>query len=321
VSTTKVPVPLTPTERHKFVALRVKAGKSNRAIAKELSVDEGTVRRDRKFLATPENERPIRVARPKKPKEPKKEKPVRELTLEERRQQDWQLMLTVVQLWITQEGLIPPDLEEHEDTIIERIEDAASRTPFVIVDLEGTASKIVVYAVSQADLVIIPTQGSQLDANEASRAIRVVMQSQKVTKSETPYAVLLTRTSSSIRTRTQAHIQNGLIASGIPVFNTELNERDAFRAVFSFQQTLDGLNPADVANLDKAKVNVWEFVEEVVERLKLGQGGDREEDGKSSGVAGAVRHEWTRRSLCNAQRTHGLRDQTEAGETRRRSGH
>ena len=47
------------------------------------------------------------------------------------------------------------------------------------------------------------------------------------------YAVLLMRTSPSIRTRTQAHIQNGLIGAGIPVFNTELNERDAFRAVFS----------------------------------------------------------------------------------------
>jgi transposase len=104
-----VPVPLTPTERHKFVALGVKAGKSNRAIAKELGVDEGTVRRDRKFLATPENQRP--VPRPKKPKEPKKEKPARELTAEERRQQYWQLMLTVVQLWITQEGLIFADLE------------------------------------------------------------------------------------------------------------------------------------------------------------------------------------------------------------------
>ena len=53
-TTNVVPVPLTPTERHKFVALGVKAGKSNRAIAKELGVDEGTVRRDRKFLATPE---------------------------------------------------------------------------------------------------------------------------------------------------------------------------------------------------------------------------------------------------------------------------
>ena len=31
-----------------------------------------------------------------------------------------------------------------------------------------------------------------------------------------------------------------------PVLETELNERDAFRAIFSFQQTLDGLNPAEV---------------------------------------------------------------------------
>lgn len=176
-----------------------------------------------------------------------------------------------------------------EDTIIERIEDAAATTPFVVVDLEGTASKIVVYAISQADLVIIPTQGSQLDANEASRAIRVVLQSQKMTKTATPYAVLLTRTNTTIRTRGLAHIQNGLIAAGIPVLNTELNERDAFRAVFSFQQTLDGLNAAEVPNLDRAKLNVWEFVHEVVERLKdLGQGGREEEDEKSSDLAGVA---------------------------------
>jgi chromosome partitioning protein len=173
-----------------------------------------------------------------------------------------------------------------EDTIIEKIEDAAEKTPFVIVDLEGTASKTVLYAISQADLVIIPTQGSQLDANEAGRAIRVVMQSQKMTKTATPYAVLLTRTNPSIRTRTQSHIQNSLIGAGVPVFESELNERDAFRAVFSFQQTLDGLNPAEVANLEKAQLNVLKFVEEVVQRLKTIDGQQEEND--TSNVAGAA---------------------------------
>ena len=162
-----------------------------------------------------------------------------------------------------------------EDTIIERIEDAAEKTPFVVVDLEGTASKAVVYAISQADFIVIPTQGSTLDANEASRAIRVVMQSEKMTGKKKPYAVLLTRTSTSVRTRGLAHIQNGLIAAGIPVLQTELNERDAFRAVFSFQQTLDGLSAKDAPNLDKAKLNVLEFVQEVFERLKA-----EEDDGK-----------------------------------------
>jgi chromosome partitioning protein len=173
-------------------------------------------------------------------------------------------------------GRTPPRLtivsDANEDTIIERIEDAASTTPFVIVDLEGTASKIVIYAISQADFVVIPTQGSQLDANEASRAVRVVMQNGKLTGKAKPYAVLLTRTSPSIRTRGLAHIQSGLIGAGIPVFETELNERDAFKAVFSFQQTLDGLLPDDVSNLDKAKANVAAFMYEIIDRLAEGQG-------------------------------------------------
>lgn len=190
-------------------------------------------------------------------------------------------------------GNVPPRLnivsDVDEDTIIERIADAAAKTPFVIVDLEGTASKIVVYAITQADLVIVPTQGSQLDADEASRAIRVVLQNEKMTGKSKPYAVLLTRTNSSIRTRTQAHIQNGLIGAGIPVLQTELNERDAFRAVFSFRQTLEGLSAADVPNLDKAKLNVWEFVHEVVERLKAEEEGGRERgDTQTSDIAGAA---------------------------------
>ena len=180
-----------------------------------------------------------------------------------------------VQTWATG-GNTPPRLrivsDANEDTIIERIEDAATKTPFVVVDLEGTASKIVIYAISQADFVIIPTQGSQLDANEASRAIRVVLQSEKMTGKTKRYAVLLTRTSPMIRTRGMAHIQKGLIEAGIPVLQTELTERDAYRAVFAFQQTLDQLNPAEVPNLDKAKRNIEDLATEILARLTIHQG-------------------------------------------------
>jgi chromosome partitioning protein len=175
-----------------------------------------------------------------------------------------------------------------EDTIIERIEDAASKTPFVVVDLEGTASKIVVTAITQADFVVIPTQGSQLDANEASRAIRVVMQSQKMTGKPLPYAVLLTRTSTSIRARGLAHIQKTMIEAGIPVLETELNERDAFKAVFAFRQTLDQLNPSEVPNLDKAKLNVWAMAHEILERLKHEQGRGPPEGKETTDMAGAA---------------------------------
>jgi chromosome partitioning protein len=78
-----------------------------------------------------------------------------------------------------------------------------------------------------------------------------------------------------------------LIDAGIPVLETELHERDALKAVFSFQQTLDGLNAADVPNLDKAKLNVLEFTHEVLERLAAEEGG-RKENQKTSAVAGAA---------------------------------
>jgi chromosome partitioning protein len=83
------------------------------------------------------------------------------------------------------------------------------------------------------------------------------------------------------------HIQNGLIDAGIPVLQTELNERDAFKAVFSFRQTLDGLNPAEVPNLDKAKMNVIQFTQEVFGRLAAAEGG-RKEDERTRAAAGAA---------------------------------
>ncbi|MVW64535.1 ParA family protein [Massilia sp. NEAU-DD11] len=160
-----------------------------------------------------------------------------------------------------------------EENVIERIEEAAARTPFVIVDLEGTAAKIVVMAVSQADFVIVPTQGSQLDAEQAGRAFRVIQQQEKMVQRRVPgyrlpYSVLLTRTNSAIRTRTLAHIEKGLVAAGIPVFETELNEREAFRSIFSFRKPLAALNPSEVANLDKAVANAEQFAQEVIAALR-----------------------------------------------------
>jgi chromosome partitioning protein len=154
-----------------------------------------------------------------------------------------------------------------EDNIIERIEEAAQTSPIVVVDLEGTAAKIVVLAVSQADLAVIPIQGSQLDAEQASRAIKVIKQREKMTGRALPYAVLLTRTNPVIRTRTMSHIQKGLIDAGVPVMETELNDREAFRAVFSFRQPLAGLDPTEVANLDKAQANVEDFALEILRGL------------------------------------------------------
>ena len=155
-----------------------------------------------------------------------------------------------------------------ESTIIDEIETAARKTPFVVVDLEGTASMMVAYAISRADMVIIPTQGSQLDAAEAAKAIKLIKQQEKAFHKEIPYAILFTRTSSAIRPRTLQHIQAEFQKHGIRSFQTQIHEREAYRALFSFGGTLESLNPQHVANLNAAIVNARAFAGEVISILR-----------------------------------------------------
>jgi chromosome partitioning protein len=76
--------------------------------------------------------------------------------------------------WISQWGVLagkPINIkivgEVLEDTIVDQIDEASQSSQFVIIDLEGTASLMVANAIGMADLVIIPTQGSAMDANGA----------------------------------------------------------------------------------------------------------------------------------------------------------
>lgn len=155
-----------------------------------------------------------------------------------------------------------------EATIIDEIEKAAQTTPFVIVDLEGTASMTVAYAISRADLVIVPVQGSQLDAAEAAKAIRLIRQQEKAFGRAIAYSVLFTRTSAAIRPRTLQHIRAELNEAGIPIFRTQMHEREAFRAIFSFGGTLENLHSAQVGGLEGAMQNAREFATEVVALLR-----------------------------------------------------
>src|ERR1700678_3884082 len=155
-----------------------------------------------------------------------------------------------------------------EETIIDTIETASAKTAFVVVDLEGTASMTVAYAISRADLVIIPVQGSQLDAAEAAKAVRLIRQQEKAFARVIPYAVLFTRTSTAIKPRTFQHIRREFSDHGVPAFQTQMNERDAFRAIFSFGGTLESLDPTQVSNVAAAVANGRAFAAEVITKLR-----------------------------------------------------
>lgn len=154
------------------------------------------------------------------------------------------------------------------ETIIQRIDEAHERNPFVIVDCEGTANAVAGDAIGVADLVVIPMQGSQLDAAQAGKALGLVKRAERIKKEAIRHAILLTRTSPSIRGRTLQNVQNQLRQHGVELFETELNEREAFRAMFSFGGTLESLDSAHVSGIEKAQVNARAYAAELVAMLR-----------------------------------------------------
>ena len=177
--------------------------------------------------------------------------------------------------WISQWGDLPGRPENirvinniTEDSIVDVIEAEAKASQFVIVDLEGTASLMVANAIGMSDLVLIPAQGSSMDARGGAKTIRLIHNQSRMARRIIPHCVVLTRTSAAVRSRTLKNVHEQLIENGIEVLRTGIVERAAFRDLFDFGGTLSDLDPAQVSNLGKAIENAREFAGEVITKLR-----------------------------------------------------
>ena len=180
--------------------------------------------------------------------------------------------------WISQWGSLPgkPDNitilgDVTEDSIVDLIEEASSTSQFVIVDLEGTASLMVANAIGMSDLVVIPTQGSSMDAKGGAKTIRLIRNQERMARRPIPHAVVLTRTSAAVTSRALRNVQVQLASAGIDVFETAIVERAAFRDLFDYGGALAMLDPAQVSNVEKARQNAGAFAGEVLAKLKSQQ--------------------------------------------------
>jgi chromosome partitioning protein len=177
--------------------------------------------------------------------------------------------------WISQWGALPGRpmnvsivTDVTEDSIVDQIEAAAAEAQFVVIDLEGTASLMVANAIGMSDLVIIPTQGSSMDAKGAAKTIRLIRNQARMARRDIPHAVLLTRTSAAVASRAIRNVRDQLDQAGIPVFETSIVERAAFRDILDYGGLLADLDRTQVSNVDKAVENARAFAVEVVARLK-----------------------------------------------------
>jgi len=155
-----------------------------------------------------------------------------------------------------------------EESIIDDIEEAEAQSAFVLVDLEGAASMAVASAISRADLVITLCQGSQDDADEAAKTIKLINRQSKVLQRPIPFSVLMTRTNPAITPRTYRHVVGEFQAAGVDLFACTLIDREAFRAIRSFGGIVNDLDPKEVSGIGKAAANAHEYAAEVIAKLR-----------------------------------------------------
>jgi len=171
---------------------------------------------------------------------------------------------------MTNLSIAPADPER---SIFERIEEMETQAAFVIVDTEGVADLRAAHAMAGSDLVLIPSQGSALDQDGAAKALKLIKDQERPLRRAIPHAILFMRVSPAIYSRGMKAAERQLSDHGVEVLETRLVEREAFKAIFSFNKTLDELRDADVSGLRKARENARAYRAEVVERLKALQAG------------------------------------------------
>jgi chromosome partitioning protein len=148
-----------------------------------------------------------------------------------------------------------------EETILEEIRSAADRSAFVLVDLEGTANNALTYAVSKADLVVVPAQPSRMDLQEAFRAAALVNRAAVIVERPIRYRILLSKMP-VLPTRAGRHAREQIEREGLPVFRTELLERTAFR-----EMSFHGQSPSEIDPASNAAENVRALAREIIELL------------------------------------------------------
>jgi chromosome partitioning protein len=152
-----------------------------------------------------------------------------------------------------------------ESGIVSAIDAERAARQFVLVDLEGTASRMVSRAIMRSDLVLIPMQASAVDAAQAARAVSLVQEEEQVVGRAIPFRVVFTRTSPAIPTRNERLIIDELRGAGIPVLTTHLNERAAYKSMFTYSRSLAELDPVLVNGLPAAQDNAERLSEEIIE--------------------------------------------------------
>ena len=118
-----------------------------------------------------------------------------------------------------------------EDTV-ELIDQLADEADYLIIDLEGSKDQVVTFALSRADLCVIPLDGSPMEARQAAAAVRLVQTTSNMIRSPIGYSLLFTRTNAAFQTTDERDVQQEMEINNIPTLPIRIAKRAPYTRIF-----------------------------------------------------------------------------------------
>lgn len=149
-------------------------------------------------------------------------------------------------------------------TLEKHIHQGKREADYVLIDLPGARTPLLAKAIGYSNHVLIPIQGCSMDAQGGAHVIELMQYLADKGNIHIPFSIVLTRVNSMVTTRALQTVKALLAERRVPVLNTPIIERSAFRDVFDFGGSLHTLANARVSNLGKARDNARAFADEVL---------------------------------------------------------
>lgn len=155
-----------------------------------------------------------------------------------------------------------------ESEMIGTIDRISKEDQFVIIDLEGSASRMTSRALARSHMVLVPFNLSPIDAELAAQAVRAIQEEEEALERRIPFRLVRSRANAAIETKTAKRIVDAIRAAELPLLNTALVERAAYRDIFEFGMLLSELDNATTSGVQNAITNAAELAQAVVNAMR-----------------------------------------------------